>query len=143
MAKPNDRHGRNWLAAGLLMLAACAGERTPPGIDAMDALERIEQAGLVIIDIRAPQEARERGQIAGAHAIPYPTDDAGREEFLGEIRRLRAGDDRPILLVCRIGETSKRAALWLADAGLDGVFTLTDGYEGNAIGPGLKLLTSR
>jgi len=56
-------------------------------------------------------------------------------------RRLQAaglGKDAPVLLICRSGDRSARAANLLSQLGYTSVYTVVDGFEGDAVASGEK-----
>ncbi len=72
-----------------------------------------------IIDVREPDEYRgSLGHIAGAELVPLAT-----------LPQAAADWDRhqPLLVVCRSGGRSGRAAAWLAGAGFTGILNLAGG----------------
>lgn len=70
----------------------------------------------IVLDVREPREFR-RSRIAEAHSLPLST-------LLRE--GLILADNRPIVLVCRSGRRSRRAAAVLRDLGFSDI-TLVDG----------------
>ncbi len=52
-------------------------------------------------------------------------------EIEGQLARKGLGKDSTIVLMCRSGSRSARAANLLAQAGYKNVYTITDGYEGD------------
>ena len=81
-----------------------------PEIDVVEAAERIA-AGTPVVDVREPEEYRE-GHVPGATLIP-----------LGSIavRSDEVPSDGPVLIVCRSGARSLRAAEHLRGLGVDAI----------------------
>ena len=76
-------------------------------------------AGVRLVDVREPHEfSGDLGHVAGAELVP-----------LGTIAEAAAGWDRraPILLICRSGGRSGRAAAALAGAGFAELYNLSGG----------------
>ncbi|MFQ5592680.1 MAG: SulP family inorganic anion transporter [Anaerolineae bacterium] len=71
----------------------------------------------LVIDVREPREFK-RGHIIEARLIPLPT-------LMSDASALP--DDRPVVLVCRSGRRSSRAASALNDQGYDNVIILRGG----------------
>lgn len=128
-------------------------------LDAREAYRMKQDLGAraYFIDVRTRYEVAYVGLPTVADAnIPYvehpddaPWDDkAGRfkldvnSDFGPEVaRRLGAaglGKDAPVLLICRSGDRSARAANLLSQLGYTAVYTVVDGFEGDAIASGDK-----
>ncbi|HEX9171273.1 MAG TPA: rhodanese-like domain-containing protein [Telluria sp.] len=128
-------------------------------LDAREAWRMKQELGprAYFIDVRTRYEVAYVGLPTVADAnIPYvehpedaPWDDkAGRfkldvnSDFGPEVaRRLGAaglGKDAPVLLICRSGDRSARAANLLSQLGYTAVYTVVDGFEGDAIASGDK-----
>lgn len=78
-------------------------------------------AGLIILDVRTPQEFRQ-GHIAGARNMDF---------FGGSFEKQTEAlpKDAPVLLYCRTGKRSAAAAETLADAGVKRIFHMHQGLE--------------
>lgn len=128
-------------------------------LDAREAYRMKQELGprAYFIDVRTRYEVAYVGLPTVVDAnIPYvehpedaPWDDkAGRfkldvnSDFGPEVaRRLGAaglGKDAPVLLICRSGDRSARAANLLSQLGYTAVYTVVDGFEGDAIASGDK-----
>jgi rhodanese-related sulfurtransferase len=122
-------------------------------MDATEASQWMNQwpSGTLFVDVRTPDEISFVGAPAGVDAhVPYmqvaqpPRWDGKKNRYVMEPnaqfaqaiqQRLAAkGLDKsaPILLICREGNRSAKAADLLAAAGYTTVYTVTDGYEGDA-----------
>ena len=76
-------------------------------------------AGARLIDVRQPEEyVGELGHIAGAELVPLATVGAAAASW---------PRDTPILLICRSGARSVRAALELQQVGFTAVYNLAGG----------------
>jgi rhodanese-related sulfurtransferase len=111
---------------------------------------KAQKGKVLFVDVRTRAEAQFLGMADGVDAlVPYVEfqefmtdwDDTRGfyklepfSDFLPEIaRRLTEkslGKDDPIVLICRAGERSSRAADLLADAGYKRVYTVVYGFEG-------------
>lgn len=141
--------------------AVAPNKQTTAGryLDAREAYRMKQELGAraYFIDVRTRYEVAYVGLPTVVDAnIPYvehpedaPWDDkAGRfkldvnSDFGPEVaRRLGAaglGKDAPILLICRSGDRSARAANLLSQLGYSAVYTVVDGFEGDAIASGEK-----
>ena len=128
-------------------------------LDAREAWRMKQELGprAYFIDVRTRYEVAYVGLPTVVDAnIPYvehpedaPWDDkAGRfkldvnSDFGPEVaRRLGAaglGKNAPVLLICRSGDRSARAANLLSQLGYTAVYTVVDGFEGDAIATGDK-----
>jgi rhodanese-related sulfurtransferase len=92
----------------------------PAGFREVSPLAVLPHLGeLHLVDVREPDEfTGPLGHLSGAELAP-----------LGTVPQAAAGWDRsaPILLICRSGARSGRAAAFLARQGFDAVFNLTGG----------------
>lgn len=113
---------------------AFAGHVAP---DAAWALVQAGQAWLV--DVRSPEELRFVGSVPGAWAVPWATglDLQGNPDFLFQLAETVAqaqaqtgGGSRPLLLLCRSGVRSIRAAEAATAAGHPAAFNVLEGFEG-------------
>lgn len=128
----------------LLILAGCAGapgetpsrtaggdRETPAGtipattVGHLRAVEaRIFLAAhpeALVLDVRNPDEwDDDLGHIEGARQIPLA-------ELPRRATEVAAWKDRPVVVVCRVGGRSRRAAEWLAGAGYRQVVNLEGG----------------
>ncbi len=75
----------------------------------VDELDRRRAAGAVLIDVRQPEEYAE-GHVPGARLIPL----AEVPDRLGEVPT-----DEPVLVICKSGGRSLRAAEHLVAQGVD------------------------
>lgn len=128
-------------------------------LDAGQAYQLKQKLGnqAYLLDVRTRYEVMYVGMPTIADAnIPYvehpddaPWDDkAGRfrldvnSDFGPELaRRLQArglGKDTPVILICRSGDRSARAANLLTQLGYSAVYSVTDGFEGDAAPAGEK-----
>lgn len=117
-------HGRLRLlaAAGLIfsvMLFAEAGAdaTSVPRLDVV-ATQRAVEGGAVVIDVRRPDEWRSTGIVPGSVLITA-YDQKGQLEpgFLDRVRG-SAAPDQPVVLICRSGNRSEKAAqLLMTQAG--------------------------
>lgn len=129
-------------------------KQTKPGLylDAKEAYALKQQLGeqLMFIDIRTRSEVSYTGMasLVDAHVplLEHPPnaawdDKAGRfrleynNDFDTEIARRMAaknlGKDTPVILICRSGDRSSKAANLLAELGYTKVYTVVDGFEGD------------
>ncbi|RFA30841.1 hypothetical protein CAI21_04855 [Alkalilimnicola ehrlichii] len=122
------------LALGLLVampLAAAANDLGP-----REAYARAAEDGLLIVDIRQPDEWRETGVVPGAERISlrHPQGEAG---LLAAFEALRAQEpERPIALICRTGNRSARLLSHLESHGFTQIYNVREGMLGGDDGPG-------
>ncbi len=108
-----------WIAAGLLTAPALFADQ--PEFTHMSPQTAAQRSDLVIIDVREAYElAEELGYIDGALNIPVGLILA--EGLGGKIDR-----NSPILMVCRTGVRSARAAARAKELGFDQVYSLDGG----------------
>ena len=101
------------------------------GIDA-DKLIQMQKKGVPVIDIRTPQEWKDRGIIKGAHLIMFfdanGKDHAG--EFLQKLGQLVKNKNQPFIIYCAHSNRTKAVGKWLSDRlGYKNVYELTGGIE--------------
>lgn len=119
-----------WMVAAVLALAACGGgggtgpaSATIETISPTAAAELVAEApeGLVILDVRTPQEFA-GGHLAGAVNLDYQA--AGFADDLGTLDR-----DVPYLLYCRSGNRSAQARELMRDLGFTEVYEIDGGLN--------------
>jgi phage shock protein E len=97
------------LAAAVFLLVRRRGDLTP------DEAHRLVERGALLVDVRSPDEFA-AGHLPNAVNVPVGELDAR----LGEL----GPKDRPLVLYCRSGNRSARAAGTLTRAGFTGVHNL-------------------
>lgn len=108
-------HGWPWVWLGValvLHLPAFQRERRAALRDALDA-------GALLVDVRSVEEF-DTGSVEGAHCVPLDRLPAGLEAVSGEDR------ESPLVVFCRSGARSARAARILHGAGYKTVIDLGD-----------------
>lgn len=94
----------------------------------------------VLVDIRSTMEYLFVGHPAGAVHVPWidEPDWVVNPNFVTEIRKLMLGGVScepgehcaPVILICRSGKRSKEAGWKLIEAGLEQIYHVTEGFEG-------------
>ncbi len=101
------------------------------GIDAQKMIE-MQKEGVPVIDIRTPQEWKEKGIIKGAHLIMF-FDADGKDharEFLQKLNQLVKDKNQPFIIYCAHSNRTKAVGKWLSDRlGYKNVYELTGGIE--------------
>ncbi|MCB1865101.1 MAG: rhodanese-like domain-containing protein [Chromatiales bacterium] len=113
------------LAAGLL--GACADPPPYVNVDST-GLEQLVAQGVVLYDIRRPEEWRQTGVVAGSELLTF-ADASGRvrPEFFDRFQR-EVPRDRPVALICRTGNRTDVLGRYLMDQlGYKQVFNVRDG----------------
>jgi rhodanese-related sulfurtransferase len=92
-----------------------------------DALntELIENAGLILVDVRRDEEVTENGVIVAANLIHIPL-----EDFIAEKASWPADSGAPIVVYCGSGHRSTIAMTILRSYGYDNVRSLVSGFGG-------------
>jgi len=90
-----------------------------PVVDVKEAATRLETSGAVLVDVRNPDEFAS-GRVEGAVLIPLP-------EF-GE-RYAELPTDRPLLLICHMGNRSAAATAHLLRNGYTDVANVAGGMD--------------
>ena len=125
-----------------------AGKQTTLGlyVTSTQAYEKWRAAPdkIKIVDVRTPEELIFVGNADMAWKIPIATQsdqwDAEKQkfpmqilpDFVARVQKV-AGPDDTLLVMCRSGGRSAMAVNLLAEAGFKGVYTITDGMEGDAV----------
>ena len=101
-------------------------------LDPEAAFAAARDGGLILIDIRRPDEWMETGM--PEHAQPI---DMRRSDFLDALDKLMGGDrTRSVALICARGVRSDRMSASLAEAGFTSVIDVPEGMLGSPAGPG-------
>ena len=94
-------------------------------------LPELQAKGATVVDVRTPAEWKHTGIIKGSIRITY-MDNEGRvdkQAFLKAIQENVTSKHDLIVLVCRTGVRSKKAAMWLAKEGYDNIYNKTHGIK--------------
>ncbi len=123
-------------------------------VSAEQAGEMVSKSEAVLLDIRSRAEVGFLGMPTNAVHIPYMvmpmmadynTEKGAYDlelnpdfpnDFLAFAKAQGLSKDSPIILMCRSGSRSARAADLLADLGYRRVYSMTDGYEGDKVANG-------
>ena len=107
-----------------------AGAVPPP-----QAWQLVEQGLALLVDVRTAEERKFVGHVPGSAHVPWATGTAlaRNPRFVRELAALLARQPQPVtaLLICRSGKRSALAAQEAAKAGLDRVFNVSEGFEGD------------
>ncbi|MBW9249146.1 MAG: rhodanese-like domain-containing protein [Acidithiobacillus ferriphilus] len=98
--------------------------------DAFNFLQEHSQA--VLVDVRSEMEFLFVGHPKEALSIPWrdTPDWEINPDFLARVRRATSLN-RPTLLICRSGQRSLEAGLFLRASGFGAVYNVTHGFEGD------------
>lgn len=94
-------------------------------------LPELQAKGATVVDVRTPAEWKDTGIIAGSIRITY-MDNEGRvdkQAFFKAIQENVKSKDDLVVLVCRTGVRSKKAAEWLAKEGYTNIYNKTHGIK--------------
>lgn len=114
---------RRALCIFLSAFALCGARKVPVihTVNTGDAEKLIRDVGAYLLDVRTPQEFAE-GHIPGATLIPV-------NELAHRLRELPQDKTQPILVYCRSGSRSSRAAQLLYQSGRKDVYNLSGGIQ--------------
>lgn len=116
------------LIAALFGLAALGANAEVVNIDNAE-LARLAASGVAVIDIRTEGEWKETGVIAGSRLLTF-FDEKGRADppaWLDKVKAV-ARPDQPVILICRSGNRTRAATLFLSQqAGYKTVYNATTG----------------
>jgi len=109
-----------------------------------DGLKRLVAEGVVLVDIRRPDEWQQTGTIAGSHLITFFHDKEYKvfdmSAWLLELHKI-AKPEQPVILICRSGNRTKSVSNYLDQkAGYTKVYNVTEGItrwikDGNPVAP--------
>ncbi|MDO6461376.1 rhodanese-like domain-containing protein [Granulosicoccaceae sp. 1_MG-2023] len=113
----------------------------PVQISCIDAWNMVQDnPGALIIDVRSSMEYLFVGHPTGAIHIPWLDEHEWvvNPHFVQDVRKVLLGgvssdnedDSVPMLLICRSGKRSFEAGKKLLEAGLQNVFNIEEGFEG-------------
>ena len=105
------------ILVSLLFLAAgtgCSRAAEAPTIAPAEAAQRVADGKAVLIDVREPKEWAETGVAAPATLLPLSDLNGDRKQWKGFLEKNR---DKELILYCRTGNRSGRAAKLLAEEG--------------------------
>ena len=108
------------LVSAITLAPARADDKSSPAPVKTEQAVKDISAGVQILDVRTPEEWNE-GYIKGAKLVPYPADDFAA-------KAAKAVDpEKPVLVYCRSGGRSAKAAKLLRDTGFKDVRDLAGG----------------
>lgn len=107
------------LALCLFMLFQHESRKAGPALSPAQSISMINEEGGVFIDIRDAKEYG-KGHIADAIHLPY----ASLTNRIGELEKYR---DKPVIVVCRIGQTASAATKTLRAQGFEKAHRMTGG----------------
>jgi len=127
-------------SADLAQVLARAAERLPAGADGRrpyagdvtptEAWQLIGRPGVRFIDVRSPEEHRYVGHVPGSELVVWRgTGDEQVAQFVKELGE-RAAPDDVVLLLCRSGVRSVRAATAATARGFSRACNILEGFEG-------------
>ena len=93
---------------------------SPIEVEVAKASELIAQGDLLLLDVRTPGEVKQ-GQIAGARNI----DIMSWDEFKAGVDQLDKSE--PVMVYCKVGGRSHKAAVYLVDNGFTKVYDIKGG----------------
>lgn len=114
----------HWSIAGALVIAIIMllfheSRRAGASISPQQAAQLVNREQAVMVDLRDPAEFR-KGHVIGAINIPY----ASFKQRLNELDSFR---DRPVVLICNLGQHAGSVGKQLAAAGFGKVYRVSGG----------------
>ena len=115
---------QQWLLAGglavaIVLLLQHESRRGGPSLSPQQVINRLNSDDAVVVDLRDAKEFK-AGHIVDAINIPY----AKLAEKVGELERYR---DKPVVLVCKLGQQAGAAGKLLRQQGFQDVSRLNGG----------------
>ena len=125
---------RRTLLATLIASSVIPGAAMAEGnrISAKDALTRLESGGLILIDVRRPDEWLSTGVAKGAWLLDMTDENFGA--YLNAV--LQRNPDHEVAIICRTGNRTGYLSSVLEDNGMTGVLDVSEGMEGGPNGTG-------
>lgn len=114
-----------------LQQAAASGDGT---IAPRAAWQLVGEGRALLVDVRTAEERKFVGHVPGSAHVPWATGTAlaRNPRFARELAALVARQQpAAVLLICRSGKRSALAAQEAARAGLQNVFNVAEGFEGD------------
>jgi len=100
------------------------------------AWSKLERGSAILVDVRTPGEWRQTGVPRGAYLVTL-SDPRGSAGFVQGVRKAVRGNLRtPVMVICRTGNRSAKAANLLVAAGFRSVINVTEGVIGNGSSTG-------
>ncbi len=111
--------------------AADAGLRYAGGVSPQLAWRLFDTGQALLVDVRSAEERKFVGHVPGSVHIAWATGTSltRNPRFVRELEA-KLGKEQPLLLLCRSGKRSVAAAEAAAAAGLDNVYNVLEGFEG-------------
>lgn len=121
-------------ATGATLTYVMADE--PPGAGATltppEALEKIREGNLIMVDVRRPDEWARTGIAEGAVPI-----DMRRDDFLDAVKQaMSERPGAPVAFICAAGVRSRRVTNAMDAAGITNIVDIPEGMMGSPAGPG-------
>ena len=129
---------RTLLVAAIIMLLALAPAQAQRAVGqtmiASEAHAKALAGEIVLVDIRTPDEWKDTGVPASAHAITMHQDGKPFIEALAKA----LGNDRgkPLAIICRTGNRTSGIYSDLQRAGFKNLINVAEGVAGGPFGPG-------
>lgn len=113
-----------WVALAVMLVYSFVSNQFSPvkELSTHDATQLINKQDAIVLDIRPPAEFK-KGHILGARQL--------KQENInqGDFKALEKSKDKPIIVVCAMGMTSKRTAMQMLKAGFAQVTVLKGGMN--------------
>jgi rhodanese-related sulfurtransferase len=108
------------MRANVFLSPSTIGPGPQPGeAAAPERAAALVDGGAFVLDLRSARACEQDGHLKGAHLLPH--------EALASAPAVIPEDGRPVLVVCEQGSRSRRAAAYLAEAGVPNVAWLEGG----------------
>ena len=122
------------MLCGMLLAAGPLGAQQVAKMEAATAHEKALKGEILLVDIRTPEEWKQTGVPATAHAI---TMHQNGQLFLSALLNAAGGNSKmPVAVICRTGSRSTALAGPLLKAGFPNVINVEEGVVGGPRGTG-------
>ena len=103
-------------------------DRQGLSLSAREAIERLGQPDILLVDLRESSERAKHGMLAGALHAPYPSIEDSLKPG-GVLREVAAATGRRLVFFCAYGERSAMAVKAAKDAGLADTAHIAGGMD--------------
>lgn len=123
-----------FVVLGLTVLPATAQRAVGTTMSAAEAHAKALTGEIVLVDVRTPDEWKETGVPASAHAITMHQE---AKAFVAEVQKALGGDPgKPLAIICRTGNRTNSIYDELKRIGFKNVINVAEGVAGGPFGPG-------
>jgi rhodanese-related sulfurtransferase len=122
------------IAVGLVVAPAIAQRAVGTTMSVTEAHAKALAGEIVLVDVRTPDEWKETGVPASAHAITMHQEG---KIFVAELQKALGNNPaKPLAIICRTGNRTSNIYAELQRIGFKSVINVAEGVAGGPYGPG-------